>query len=139
MPRGGVCKTCNHPKILQIDTWIVQGVSAGEIVRRVGGSLSRSSVHRHRVNGMHLASPSVRLAAEEEAGRHRKANRRVRMALRAQQRALEQAPPPPPPPPPQPEAINPPNKIFDEAEMRAVMNKVRANKRHPLRLPGYGR
>jgi hypothetical protein len=145
MPRGGVCSVCNHPKILQIDAWIVQGVSSPEIVRRVGG-LSKSSVHRHRVNGMHLASPSVRLAAEEEAGRFRKANRAVTIGLRAQQRALEaqQAVPayeppyePPVPLPPQPQPINPPGKVLTEEEMRAVLARVRKNKQRKLKVPTY--
>jgi hypothetical protein len=142
MPRP--CTVCNHPKVLQIDAWIVQGVSSAEIARRAG-NINKSSVHRHRLKGMHLTSPSERLAAEEEQGKFRAYNRKVRTGLKAELRAQQAVPAyeppyePPIPPPAAPQPINPPDKVFTESEMRAVMNKVRANKRRPLRLPGYGR
>jgi hypothetical protein len=156
MPR--VCTVCSHPNYHQIDLWIVSGVSSGEIARRTG--LGKSSIRRHRLAGMHLSSPSVRLEQAQEAGRLQREkdierNRRNR-ALQKQQQATEPptpapAPPPLPPPAPKPEPVNPPNKTFTWEEIQELermrRQRVReaawARRYRGLRLPtdppaGYG-
>jgi hypothetical protein len=141
-----VCKVCDHPRIMQINAWIVQGVSSGEIERRVGG-LSRSSIRRHRQAGMHLAHPAERLAAERDQGTYRLANHRVRTKLR-REFAPPEPPPAAPPPPAKPEPVNPPNKTFtwDEVlELKRRRNEWRRNqawgrkqgRRQPSDPPSY--
>jgi hypothetical protein len=129
MPR--VCTVCQHPRIHDIDVWIVQGVSASEITRRTG--LGNDSIRRHRQAGMHLTGPKERLAAEQEATVRRRVNAVVR--ARSNRVLQKQAagppppkpdppPPPPPPPPAKPVPVNRPGKLFTWEEVQELRRQA---------------
>jgi len=152
---GRVCTVCQHEDLNKIDVWIVSGVSSLEIARRTG--LSGSAVRRHRMSGLHLRSWKVQELKDEEATIRRRVNAVVRVrsnrALQKLQQEPEPAawtPPPPlglvegeqreperaPPPPAKPEPVNPPNKLFTEAEAMRIQSRARAKLSRPLRPPG---
>jgi hypothetical protein len=152
---GRVCTVCQHPRIHDIDIWIVQGVSSGEISRRVGG-LGRSSIRRHRMAGMHFRSLAP-LTEEQEATVRTRVNVVVRtrsnqLLQKLQDEAAEkmksQAPPPEPPSPPprsrtnhadEPKSVNPPGKVLTEAEALKIMHRLNRARERREQPPGQPR
>jgi DNA-binding transcriptional ArsR family regulator len=136
------CSVCQHPQREQIDKMILRGLSGGEIAKRTG--LHRSSVRRHRLAGLHLSSLTEQLhkGLEITARRREGAGRRYRKRKRAEeiQETVHEFVPPPPEPEPPPasrEPVNPPNKLFSEADVAELLRQ-RRQWRRSNRGPRYG-